>query len=354
MSTSVRMPRRTVVRPFGGRFSLRVQRRPMVVSLLIALGAIAVSIAGIASGDYPLSIGEVVSTLLGGGTSATEFIVNELRLPRVVCALLVGAGLGVAGAMFQSLTGNPLGSPDVIGFTYGSAAGAVVMITIFGSEQGAIALGSVIAGLATALVVYGLAFRGGTVQGYRLVLVGIGISAMLLALIDYQLTRARIEDAQEAAIWITGSLNGRGWDQAGPLALSLLVLLPLALLLAPRLRMLELGDDAASALGVSVERSRLAIALVAVALTASATAVAGPIAFVALAAPQIARRLTRAAGPGLVSAALMGALLLQGSDLAAQRLLAPKQLPVGIMTGTIGGLYLAWLLTHEWRTRRSG
>jgi iron complex transport system permease protein len=342
-----------VARPFSGRVSVALERRPIIAGTLIGLAALALAIAGLMIGDYPLSVGEVPKTLVGAGDPASGFIVETLRLPRVVCALLVGGALGIAGAIFQSLTRNPLGSPDIIGFTYGSATGAVVMIIIFGAEQGAIALGSIGTGLLTALLVYALSYRGG-VAGYRLVLVGIGISFMLLAFNDYLLTRARLEDAQQAAVWIAGSLNGRGWDEALPLAIGLVVLVPVALALSRPLKMLELGDDAATALGVPVERTRLTLALVAVGLTALATAAAGPIAFVALAAPQIARRLTRSSGPGLIPAALMGALIMQASDLIAQRLLAPQQLPVGVMTGAIGGLYLAWLLAHEWRARRSG
>lgn len=342
-----------VARPFSGRVSVAIARRPIVAGAAIAVAALAVAIAGLMIGDYPISIGEVLKTLVGAGDPASGFIVETLRLPRVVCALLVGGALGIAGSIFQSLTRNPLGSPDIIGFTYGSATGAVVMIIVFGAEQGAVALGSIGTGLATALLVYVLSYRGG-VSGYRMVLIGIGISFMLLALNDYLLTRARLEDAQQAAVWIAGSLNGRGWDQVVPLAIGLVVLVPVALALGRPLKMLELGDDAATALGVPVERTRLWLALVGVGLTALATAAAGPIAFVALAAPQIARRLTRSSGPGLIPSALMGAFLMQASDLAAQRLLAPKQLPVGVMTGAVGGLYLAWLLAHEWRARRSG
>jgi iron complex transport system permease protein len=352
-TTTKPRPATLVVRPLGGRVSLLISRRPLIVGALIAIAMIAVAIAGLMIGDYPISVGQVISTLFGGGDQASSFIVETLRLPRVCCALLVGAALGVAGAIFQSITRNPLGSPDIIGFTYGSSAGAVLMIIVFGATQGAVAAGAVGAGLLTALVVYALAYRGG-VQGYRLVLVGIGIGFMLQALTDYLLTRARLEDAQQAAIWIAGSLNGRGWDQAIPLAVGLVVLLPLCLWLARPMKLMELGDDAATALGVPVERTRLLTALAGVALTALATAAAGPISFVALAAPQIARRLTGNSGPGLLSAALMGAFLVQASDLAAQRLLAPKQLPVGVMTGAIGGLYLAWLLAHEWRSRRTG
>lgn len=327
-------------------------RRTVLVAGLIALAALAAAIAGLMLGDYPLSAADVVRTLLGAGDPGASFVVETLRLPRVVCALLVGGALGIAGAIFQSITRNPLGSPDIIGFTYGSAAGAVLLIVVFGATQTAVALGSIAAGLLAALAVYALAYRGG-VQGYRLVLVGIGVGLMLQSVTDYLLTHGRLQDAQQAAAWIAGSLNGRGWAQATPLAIGMAVLVPVALLLSRPLKMLELGDDAASALGVPVERTRLTLALVAVGLTALATSAAGPIAFVALAAPQIARRLTRASGPGLVSAALMGALLMQAADLLAQRLLAPQQLPVGVMTAALGGLYLAWLMAHEWRARRT-
>jgi iron complex transport system permease protein len=287
-----------------------------------------------------------VAVLAGSGDPAAEFIVETLRLPRVLTALLVGGAFGIAGAIFQSISRNPLGSPDVIGFTMGSVTGAFVVILVLDGSSFEIALGAVAGGMVTAVVVYVLAFRHG-LQGYRLVLVGIGISALLQAANSYLITRATRDDAFAAAHWMIGSVNGRGWEHVWPVSAALAVLVPLALVLARPLTMLELGDDAARALGVNAERSRLALVFVAVGLTAVATASTGPISFVALAAPQLARRLTRAAAPGLVSAALMGALLLAASDLVAQRLLS-VDLPVGIMTGAVGGLYLGWLLFRRW------
>jgi iron complex transport system permease protein len=200
----------------------------------------------------------------------------------------------------------------------------------------------------TAVLVYALAFRGG-VQGYRLVLVGIGLAAMFTALTDYLLTRSTLDEAEAAQVWLTGSLNGRGWEHVRPVAAALALLLPATALLARPLRALELGDDAARALGVAVERSRLALIFVAVGLAAVATASAGPIVFVALAAPQIARRVTRVSGPGVGCAALMGAVLLLAADCASQRVFGATQLPVGVLTGVLGGLYLIWLLHREWR-----
>jgi len=196
--------------------------------------------------------------------------------------------------------------------------------------------------------VYGLAALGGGAIG-RVVLVGIGISAMLVALNSYLISRARLDAAQSAAVWLVGTLNGRTWIYAQLLGIALLVLAPSLLIMSRRLQMLEMGDDSAHSLGVPVGRSRLLLILLAVAICAVATAATGPVAFVALAAPQITRRLTGAAGLQLVPSMITGALLMVLSDLVAQRLLAPAQLPVGVVTGAVGGVYLAWLLSVQWR-----
>ncbi|MER5770364.1 FecCD family ABC transporter permease [Streptomyces sp. NPDC001985] len=339
-----------VFRTRAGGVSLRFHRRTFTVAALLALVTAVVGVVSLTTGSYRASVPDVVATLLGGGPAGLDFIVNELRLPRLLVAVMVGLALGISGAMFQSISRNPLGSPDIIGFTVGSASGALVVILLLDGGVQAIAAGAVGGGLATAALVYALAFRRG-VQGFRLILTGIGTTAMLASLNAYLLSRAALADAQTAQLWLTGSLNGRRWEHAGPLALALLVLVPAALFLGRRMTLLEMGDDAARARGVPAEPTRLTLLVVSVALTAVATATAGPIAFVALAAPQLARRLTRSPGAGLVTAGLMGALLLAASDLAAQRVLAPTQLPVGIGTAALGGLYLAWLLGREWRNR---
>jgi iron complex transport system permease protein len=342
-------PDAVVLRFADERVSLRVRRRGAVVGVALALLALAASLVALTTGDYPLSLGEVVAALVGQGDAGSEFIVETLRLPRILTALLVGAAFGVAGAIFQSIARNPLASPDVIGFTFGAASGALIVILALGGSSGEVAFGAVAGGLLTAVAVYALAFRGG-VQGYRLVLVGIGVGYALLSVNYYLVTRATRDQAMEAAHWLVGSLNGRGWEHVVPVALALALLLPATFLLSRRLALLELGDDAAKGLGVNVERSRLLLALAGVALAAVGVACTGPITFVALAAPQLARRLTRAAAPGLATSALMGALLVVVADLAAQRLL-PEDLPVGIVTALLGGVYLAWLLAREWRSR---
>ncbi|WP_432547505.1 FecCD family ABC transporter permease [Kineococcus sp. SYSU DK004] len=332
----------------GARFSVRLEGRTALVcaGLLAALAAVVAVL--LTTGDYPLTVPQAVSALLGQGRPADAFVVTGLRLPRVVVGVLVGVALGVAGAVFQQVTRNPLGSPDVIGFTHGAVTGALVVLLVLGGTGSAVPLGALVGGSANAALVYALSVRGG-LQGYRLILVGIGVSAVLIAVNNYLLTRSRVEQAQAAQLWITGSLNARGWDQALPLAVGLAVLLPVLLVLGRSLTLLDLGDDAARALGVRVDRLKLAVLAAAVAVTALAATAAGPIAFIALAAPQVARRLTGAVGSGLVAAGLTGAVLLLLSDLAAQRLFSPVQLPVGVMTGAVGGLYLCWLLVAQWR-----
>ncbi|GLZ33687.1 ABC transporter permease [Lentzea sp. NBRC 105346] len=305
--------------------------------VLLLLALLAVGLVTLTTGDAPVSLSEVVASLTGQGDRASDFIVLRLRLPRVLCAILVGAALGVAGALLQSLTRNPLGSPEIVGLTSGSATGAICVMFFLHGGMTAIALGAFLGGLLTASVVYLLAIR----RGGQLVLVGIGVSFVLVAVNHFLITRASVEEALVAQAWLVGGLNLRTWGQVTAAGVGVAVLLPAAMLLWRRLTLMEMGDEIAQGLGVDVPRSRFLVLGTSVALAAVATAAAGPIGFVALAAPQLARRLA----PGVLAAALMGALLLLASDLLVLRIFSVP-LPVGIMTGAIGGLYLVWML---WR-----
>ncbi|WP_406292429.1 FecCD family ABC transporter permease [Streptomyces sp. NBC_00624] len=338
------------VRTAGG-LSFRVDVRALVVIVVLAAVAAGAGIVLIGSGDYAMTPGEVVSTLFGHGTFQQEFIVNDLRLPRVLVGLLVGAALGVGGAVFQTISRNPLGSPDVLGFGQGATVGALTVIVLFEGGAAAVAGGAVVGGLVTGVVVYLLAWKRG-MHGYRLVLVGIGSAAMLTAAAQYLITKANLVDATRAVVWMTGSLDGRDWAQVWPLLVVCGLLIPLVLGHGRALRMMEMGDDAAYALGVRVERTRLVLMGCAVMLVAVATAAAGPITFVSLSAPQLARRLTRAPGPNLAPAALMGAALLLVADWIAMDAFGDRQLPVGVVTGVLGGCYLLWLLVSERRAGR--
>jgi iron complex transport system permease protein len=334
----------------GGGGSLRLRRRSILVSGVLLVILAALFVVALGTGDFDIAPGGVISALFGGGDDGTRFIVRDLRLPRAVCAILVGVALAISGAVFQALTHNPLGSPDIVGFSQGASVGALIVITVVDGSGAAVSGGAITGGAITAAAVYALAFKRGGTSGYRIVLVGIAISFMLTSVIDYLLARARIEEAQEATRWLLGSLNNRGWDDVVPVAIVLAVLLPALVPAVRSLRALELGDERATGLGVRVEFARIALVGLAVGLISITTVAVGPIGFVALTAPQIARRLARSAGPPMVCSALTGAVIVLASDIAAQRLIPDTPLPVGVMTGTFGGLYLAWLLTMEWRS----
>ncbi|GAA4568729.1 iron chelate uptake ABC transporter family permease subunit [Micromonospora coerulea] len=335
-----------VLRPPGGR---SLQLRPRALAVGAALTLLAVVLGGLTLVGVDRPAPDVPAILAGGGNPADRFILLDLRLPRLATALGVGAALGLAGAVCQSLLRNPLGSPDVLGFTQGAATGALVVVVLGG---GSLALGgaAMAGGLATGLLGYALVGRHG-LAGHRVVLVGIGVTAILSGVNGYLLTRAPLTDAARAALWLTGSLDGRGWVNALPLLAALAVLAPAILASGRALQLIELGDDLATALGVPVGRLRPLLLAAAVALVSLAAAAAGPVSFVALTAPHLARRLTRAPGPNLLPATLLGAALLVAADLVAQHAIAGQQLPVGVVTGVIGGSHLVWLLAVG---RRSG
>lgn len=335
----------------GGEIALPV--RSLVVAGIIAALGFAVAVLALGTGDYPISPDRVVAALVGLGDEGDVLVVREWRLPRTLTALLLGAGLGVGGAIFQSLTRNPLGSPDIIGFGTGSYTGALIVMLVFQGGYLAVAGGSLIGGIATAVVVYALSLRRGqsghSSDGFRLIITGIGVAAMLSAVNSWLILKAELEDAMRVAIWGAGSLNGITWEQAIPAAGIVAAILVATALLARSLQLMEMGDDMAAALGVRVERRRLLLMAVGITAVALVSATTGPIAFVALAAPQIARRVVNATGVPLVASALTGAVLLLGSDLIAQRIHPDTPLPVGVVTVSLGGGYLVWLLIREGR-----
>lgn len=266
-----------------------------------------------------------------------------------MAGLLFGAALGASGALFQSLAANPLASPDVVGFDTGAVTGALIVLLVLPAGSGNLAVGALAGGLLTALAVYFLAYRDG-VQGFRLILVGIAVASMLAAVNQYLVLDAiREEDKRINAVrfWLVGSLNGIGWGNLGPAVLILAVLLPAAVFLGRPMRWIEMGDDAARALGIRLNPVRLFAVLVGVGLTATVTSACGPISFVALAAPQIAKRLARISSVSIVPAAAMGALMLILSDLIALNAFGDRELPVGAITVSIGGCYFVWLLFQE-------
>lgn len=330
-------------------WSIRVSPRSVGVCVTVLLASVAVGAVSVSVGDYPISFSEVWSTIFGSGTDESTFIVMQLRLPRALVAILTGIAFGMSGAIFQSLARNPLGSPDIIGFDSGAALGAVIVLLATGGSTREAAVGAIVGGLLTAVAVYLLAWKRG-VRTYRLVLVGLGVGFVAAAAIDFMITRADIFDVQRAAVWLTGSLNARGWDHVGVVLAALVALTPVVLLLNLRLLLLELGDDVAGSLGIRVNRSKLALAVAGVLLAALAVAAVGPVAFVAFVAGPVARRLVGTPHAAVIPAAFVGGFFMLAADLAARRVLAPIELPVGVTTAMIGAPYLLYLLTRQIRT----
>lgn len=341
--------------PTPGQLRLRLGRirvsgghRTLILGAVLLPVLLTLCLGSLASGSITLGYGEIFAALGQQALdSRSERIIWGIRLPRVVTGITVGLALGAAGAVFQSVSRNALGSPDIIGFTTGAATGAVVQIVFFDRGAAATALAATASGMLTALVVYLLARRQGSSGGSRLVLIGIGVAAMLSALNTMVLAHGELDLAVKARIWLSGSLNSRDWSDAMPVLLVLATALPLLVWLSRRLDILEMGDDQARQLGINTEQVRLGTMFLGVALTAAAVAAAGPIAFIALAAPQLVRQLTRAAKVQVISAALMGAVLLVAADLISIRLPVALALPVGLTTGMIGGLYLLLLLSRQ-------
>lgn len=293
-----------------------------------------------------------VLRILGGAeVPGAGFTVRELRLPRAVVSVLVGACFGLGGIAFQTMLRNPLASPDIIGISTGASTGAVFAIVVLSLSGPAVSMVAIAAGLGVALLIYTLSWRQG-VAGGRLILIGIGLAAMLQSVTAYLLMRAPSWTLQEALRWLTGSVNGAQLDQALPLLVALMLFGGLLLSRQRDLETLRMGDDLAAGLGVRLAVTRVIVVITAVALVAFATAVSGPVAFVAFLSGPIAARLMGRNGSLLVPAALVGALLVLLGDYAGQFLL-PARYPVGIVTGVLGAPYLLYLILRDNKTRGS-
>lgn len=326
----------------------RTRRRALAIAVLaVLLIALLAAMLMLGRTIYPVS--DVVAVLAGRDVPGASFTVGTLRVPRALTGALAGIAFGAAGSTFQTMLRNPLASPDVIGITSGASAAAVVALVVLHWSGAATTLLALLVGIATAAAIYAAA-RGGESTGGRLILIGIGIGAMLDAVVSYVISRAAEWDVAVAMRWLTGSLNGARMADLAPLAVAVVVLVPVVLLLSRDLRALELGDASATALGVRVDRSRVLLIVAAVALACFTTATTGPIAFVAFLAGPIASRLV---GPGaslVVPAALTGACLVLAADLIGQ-FAFDTAFPVGVITGILGAPYLLFLLI---RTSRQG
>ena len=339
-----------------GRVSIRWRPRHLVVVLVASIVALAVAVVAAGTGDFTIAPGRVVEVLLGGGTRREELVIVTIRLPRVLIGLAVGIALAVSGAIVQTTARNSLASPDLLGVTAGASVGAVAVIILGGNsgqvsgmlEAIGVPVGALIGGLAASTLVL-LLMRGRGASGLQPILIGVGVSALLGGLVSWMMVSATITDAARANVWLTGSLNGRSWNELWALLAVIVISSAVLVPLSTRLGTIDLGNDVARGLGVPMVLTQGSLLLVAVILASATTAAAGPIGFVALVCPHLARLASGASRPPLVASGAVGALLVVGSDLVARTVLAPIQLPAGAITALVGAPFLLWLLI---RTRR--
>lgn len=318
------------------------RRRWIIVASLLALLACMLCCAMLILGSTIYPMKDVIRALSGEQLKGVSFAVNTIRLPRMLTGLLAGFAFGMAGAVFQTMLRNPLANPNVIGITAGSSAAAVFCILILHTSDTVVSIVSVIAGLATVLLIYVFSKAKPFSIG-RLILVGIGVQAMLNAVISYLLMIGAQQDIPTALRWLSGSLNGSQMQELPSLVISVLICAPIIIMLAKHLSILELGEQAAASLGVSTDKTRITLIICAVIMIALATAVTGPIAFVAFLSGPIAKRLVGAGFSSLIPAGLVGANLVLAADLIGQFAFEVR-FPAGIITGILGAPYLIFLL----------
>lgn len=318
------------------------RRRMRVVTITLVLAVVAAGVA-LSIGDYALSPDRLSQTLTGSGTRIEQYVVFQVRAPRTAMALVTGAALGIAGALLQSYLGNPLASPDLLGISGGSGFAAVFTILALGTTGPVLALSAFVGGAVVAIIlmIAGRALRDG---GFRLILAGIGISFLTASAIDFLMVRAQVEEARTALLWLTGSLSSTPWWQVLTVLAVLIASIPALVAAARWLPITQLGPETASGLGVRSERVRWVIVGVAVLLTAATCAFVGPIGFIALCAPAIARPLLGHGAVGVATSGALGAVLLLIADLLAQFAIPGLSMPVGVVTGAVGAVFLLWLL----------
>ena len=333
-----------------GRRSVLITPRHVIVGFILLALSLAVAVVSLRLGKFPVTAQEVIDALQGQGRKIVQVVVVKWKLPRIVLGLVAGLALGVAGALFQTITRNPLGSPDLIGFSTGAQTGILISILLLPGSMLSASLASFIGGAAVGTVTYLVSLRGGF-TGLRFILVGIAVSSMLVSVNRWLLVRVDDDEGLGALKAITGTLGAARWPVVAPTCLAIGVTVALILLASRHLQVLSLGEQVATILGSPTRRASAVLILLGTVLVAVVTMAAGPIGFVALVAPHLARLLTGSPQSPLLVSGLTGSLLMVGADLLSQLVL--ESMPVSVVTNAVGGLYLMVALTVAARGRRS-
>lgn len=340
------------IRPKLVPISLKVDRRAPMIALTILIATLIVLVISISYGEYDISPREVVQTITGtlaeDHPNARNFdlVVHTFRLPRILTAFLVGMALATSGVIMQGITRNPLAEPGILGVSAGAGLVAVTVIVWFPDVSLTILPWAAFGGaMTTATAIYVLSWKSGGSTPLRLILIGVAFAAVLGSMTTFMLVFGDINNVQQAYVWLAGSVYGSNWEHVRTLGTWLLVLMPMAIFSARQLNTLALGDEIARGLGTQVEFQRVLLLVVSAALAAAAVAVAGTIGFVGLVAPHITRRLVGPSHEGLIPiTALFGGGLLVLADLIGRWIIAPSELPIGIVTALIGAPYFMALL----------
>lgn len=324
---------------FGGRVALRVPLRALVAAGALVAAILGVLIWSLMTGSYPLSSAQVWNTLLAQApTETAQTVVWEFRFPRSLVSFLVGAFMGLSGAALQYVTRNPLADPSLVGVSQGAALAVVSVTVIFPEGHQAwrpiLAFGGA---LIVAAIIQAIAASRQGGETLRFILTGIGVAALISSFTSAMLTYGDINRALSALGWLSGSIHSVGWDEVIWLTVTAVIVVPLLFIAARPLSALRYGDSVATGLGVRVRAARAALITLAVAMAATAVAAVGPLGFVGLVAPHLARRLAHAGvGLQLVLTALTGALMVGLADFVGRAAFAPVQIPAGLVTAVIG------------------
>jgi iron complex transport system permease protein len=330
----------------SGSISFQLYKKTLHVSIILVCISVFLFILSLSVGSsfiHPLA---VIQHLVGYGNGENDFILNTLRLPRVLLAFLVGAALGVSGLILQGIIRNPLASPDIIGITGGASVGAVIFIVYFAETISIkwITLAALLGAIVVSIIIYSLSWKKG-VTPIRLVLIGIGVAAAMKAIITMMIVISETAVTTRAYLWLTGSLYGANWQDVFSMIPWLLVFVPLTLFFSRVVNAKELGDDIATGFGVNVQFYRLVLLFISVALAGSAVAFAGGISFIGLIAPHIARMLVGRLFAGLVLiSAFIGGVIVMVADIVARTAFLPLDIPAGVFTAGIGAPFFIYLL----------